>query len=143
MINSDNPEMNREYEDINMRQRRAACYFRNNPSAVLNCSLDTFTGVPLGGPIDPDVPGYEDAPGTKYGEPDIPLSMDIIKKPIFNSIQTTTNDLPIDAGNPLPMQQPEIIENFSTGFLNFRSILILLIHIIAIIVTIFLIWKYT
>lgn len=56
-----------------MKQRRAAAYFKNNPDEVLNENYNTFTGTPLGGPIDYNMPGYEDAPGTDFRSADIDL----------------------------------------------------------------------
>lgn len=144
-----NSHMNDEYTDINLKQRRADAYFRNNPSFVLNSSVNTFSGTPLGGSIDPEMGGYEDAPGTNYGEADIPLNMEIIKKPVFNNIVDPVDtdvqkyNLPIDTGNPLPMNLSNEIENFSVSYFDFRMIFVLILHIVALIILIFVIWKYT
>ena len=151
MNSSVNSEMNGEYESIDMKQRRACGYFKNNPSAVLNASVNTFTGVPLGGPIDPSMGGYEDAPGTKYGEPDIALSMDIINKPEYAHVNTNPSTSPddlkkaddVEKGAQLPMNLSDKVENFSVSYSKFRTTFVLILHLIALIVLVFLIWRYT
>ena len=150
MNNSVNFKMNEEYESIDMKQRRACGYFKNNPSAVLNASMNTFTGVPLGGPIDPNMGGYEDAPGTKYGEPDIPLSMDIINKPEYtydHVISKSSPDLKeasdVEKGAQLPMNLSNKVENFSIDYSKFRTTFVLILHLVALVILVFLIWRYT
>ena len=60
-------------EDTLLKQRRAAAFYKNNPDEILSDKFNTFTGVPLGGPIDYSMPGYEDAPGTDFRTDDVDL----------------------------------------------------------------------
>lgn len=60
-------------EDTLLKQRRASAFYKNNPDEVLNNNFNTFTGMPLGGPIDYSMPGYEDAPGTDFRSADVDL----------------------------------------------------------------------
>lgn len=59
--------------DTLLKQRRTSAYYKNNPDEVLGKNFNTFTGTPLGGPLDFNMPGYEDAPGTDFREKDIDL----------------------------------------------------------------------
>jgi hypothetical protein len=59
--------------DILMKQRRGSAYYKNNPLKVLNSKYNTFSSTPLGGDININTPGYEDAPGTNVMTPDIDL----------------------------------------------------------------------
>ncbi len=59
--------------DTLLKQRRASAFYKNNPDEILGKNFNTFTGTPLGGPLDYNVPGYEDAPGTDFREKDIDL----------------------------------------------------------------------
>lgn len=59
--------------DTLLKQRRASAFYKNNPDDILNQTFNTFTGTPLGGPLDFNIPGYEDAPGTDIRSEDIDL----------------------------------------------------------------------
>lgn len=59
--------------DTLLKQRRTSAYYKNNPDEVLGKNFNTFTGTPLGGQLDFNMPGYEDAPGTDFREKDIDL----------------------------------------------------------------------
>ena len=89
-------------EDILIKQRRAASLYKNNPHLVLESSVNTFDGTPLGGDIDPNMPGYEDAPGSKYGMADIKLDNIISNEyPPKNVVESSDSEEWDNADKPI------------------------------------------
>lgn len=121
-------------DEIVLKQRRAASLYKNNPHLVLDSTVNTFDGQPLGGDIDPNMPGYEDAPGSKYGMDDI--SMDNIvnqgREPEEEEEEEVSDEV----------EPTEVKENFSSESFSFDVKFIYIIVILLIFLILFLMWYF-